>query len=273
MTHKNYWNLLDLNGYQRKLRYLHGIEMEYFLLDKDLNPVKNNKNLMDLVEKVFPFIKNKLKNNKTYQRKVRKIGIADNQILKERSNKRDAKKIKTIFLKYKQDSYATNEMPIDIVGKDTNVGTGGFITLELVTPPCCNIKELTWWVKTLIKSSKKACKELNLNFILNAGHPKIENNFCGEHHHIGILNEKERLKIYNLSRLFIPLLSILSYSHFQKTNNVNIDLKDDLFQTKISNQFIRGTRLKKTNQIKPVAPLKNLKKEEFSKKIGLNQYY
>ncbi|MBD3215500.1 MAG: hypothetical protein GF311_23015 [Candidatus Lokiarchaeota archaeon] len=270
MVHNNFWNLLEIHGNYNKFRYLHGVEMEYFLLDQDFSPVKNNRDLKSLVKKTFPLIKEKLEKNKKFNNKVLNLGISTDKLLKNRDNERDSKKIKTIYIQYKQDYYNVETSPIDIIGKDTHIGTGSFITLELVTPPCCSANELTWWIKTLISSTLEACERLGFRILLNAGHPKIENNFCGEHHHIGIANENQRLKTYNVLRWFLPLLSIFSYSHFQNNKNQQMNLQEDLFQTKISNQFIRCVRLKNTNQIKPVAPLENLDKKEFSEKIGIN---
>lgn len=270
MKHQNYWNLLELEGESKKFKYLHGIEMEYFLLDKDLSPVKSNKPLKALVDEAFPLVKDKIKANKKYQEKVKKLGIGSYDTLKHRSSDRDLKKIRTIFLEYQQKDYDLKSNEIDILGKDTNIGTGGFITLELVTPPCCCVNELKWWLKTLLKSTIIACKTLDLELLFNAGHPKIKRNYCGEHHHVGIPYEDQKLKIYNIMRLFLPLISIFTYSHFEDPKNQKLNINQHVFSTKISNQFIRGSRLKNTNQIKPVAPLNNLNKEEFSQKIGLN---
>ena len=267
----NSWNLIETQGDSQDFRYLHGVEMEYFLLDGNFNPVSKNEKLKDLINEVYGIIKLKLKRNPVYEEKVLNIEIGTEEKLKYRDNKKDIDKIQTIFVEYGQPNY--NDFisePIDIIGKDTNIGTGNFITLELVTPPCANVKELTWWIDTLIFSTQTACRSLHLQFLMSAGHPNIDKNFCGEHHHIGAKNADQRMKIHNLMRIFLPYLSVLSYSHFQKPGNQEIDIKENIFETKVSNQFIRGWRLSQTSQIKPACPIFNMNRKDFADSMALD---
>ncbi|MHA1336080.1 MAG: hypothetical protein ACTSPW_10045 [Promethearchaeota archaeon] len=268
--HKNFWNLIELKGDSQQFKYLHGVEMEYFLLDKNFKPVKDNSKFINLILKAMKKIQNKIDSNKIYKKKITELDIGTEEILKERGNEKDRNKIQTVYIKYEQNNKEFG--PIDIIGRDTNIGTGGFITLELVTPPCANVKELSWWIQTIIFSTLEACNEMDLNFLMCSGHNNIRNNYCGEHHHIGISNLYERKKVYNVLRLFLPYLSVLSFSYFNPddmSKNLPISIKSNIFETKVSNQFIRGCRLKNTNQIKPVPPLKSSRKEDFAKDVGL----
>lgn len=268
MAKSNYWNLVEIFGESNKFQYLHGVEMEYFLQNSNFQPMNNNNKFKKLIEETYKIIEPKILNSE-YSKKVINIGIGTEEILRARANKKDFKKVKTIFVEFEQKKYDNFKSdPIDIVGKDTNIGTGSFITLELVTPPCSSVKELTWWLETILFSTHAACNKLGLKFFLLAGHPEIEKNYCGEHHHIGVKDIQKRIKIYNVLRLFLPYLSILTYSYFDHPGNKNIEIQDDIFKTKISNQFIRCWRLKNTNQIKPIAPQNSLNKRDFAKNIN-----
>jgi len=264
----NHWNLIEVFGESNKFQYLHGVEMEYFLQDSNFQPMNDNNKFKKLIEETYKIIEPKIRNSE-YSKKVINIGIGTEEILRSRTNKKDFKKLKTIFVEIEQKNYDNFKSdPIDIVGKDTNIGTGSFITLELVTPPCSSVKELKWWLETILFSTYAACNKLGMKFFLLAGHPEIDKNYCGEHHHIGVKDIQKRIKIYNVLRLFLPYLSILSYSYFENPGNKNIDIQDDIFKTKISNQFIRCCRLKNTNQIKPIAPQNSLNKRDFAKNIN-----
>ena len=271
MIKTNYWNLLDTYGDTKDFTYLHGVEMEYFLLDDNFQPVNNHEKLKQLIEETYKIIKPKIKSNTKYGNKVLKIEIGTEAKLKLRPNKKDKDKIKTIFIEIRQKNHGLSKVgPIDIIGRDTNPGTGNFITLELVTPPCANVKELKFWVKTILFSTQEACVKLNLRFLLMAGHPSIKNNYCGEHHHIGIKNINKRIKIFNILRVFLPYLTVLSFSCFENPKNKHLDIEEDKFKTKISNQFIRGWRLKNTSQIKPIGPLKGMTKQDFAQSVNLD---
>ncbi len=270
MKKTNYWNLLDTYGDTKDFKYLHGVEMEYFLLDENFQPVNSNEKLKQLVDETYKIIKYKMGSDSKYWHKIVNIEIGTETKLKLRPNKKDINKIKTIFIEIEQKKYGLMSGPIDIIGKDTNLGTGNFITLELVTPPCANVKELKFWLKTILFSTQEACDKINLKFLLLAGHPSIEKNYCGEHHHIGINDINKRIKIYNVLRLFLPYLTVLSFSYFEKPKNRYLEIQEDEFKTKINNQFIRGWRLKNTSQIKPIAPFKGTTKQEFAQSVSLD---
>ncbi len=245
--------------------------MEYFLLDENFQPVDSNEKLKDLIDETYEIIKLKIESDTKYCYKVLNFEIATESKLKLRPNKKDKDKIKTIFIEIRQKKHGLNNSgPIDIIGKDTNLGTGNFITLELVTPPCANVKELKFWLKTILFSAQEACDRKNLKFLLLAGHPSIEKNYCGEHHHIGIKDTTKRIKIFNVLRLFIPYLTILSFSYFENPGNKPLEIHKDIFKTKINNQFIRGVRLKNTAQIKPIAPFWGTTKQDFAESVNLD---
>jgi len=267
----NYWNLLDTYGDTKDFKYLHGVEMEYFLLDENFQPVDNNEKLTELIDETYKIIKLKIDTDTKYCNKILNLEIGTEAKLKLRPNNKDKDKIKTIFIEIRQKKHGlSRSAPIDIIGKDTNLGTGNFITLELVTPPCANVKELKFWLKTILFSTQEACNKIGLKFLLLAGHPSIEKNYCGEHHHIGIKDTTRRIKIFNVLRLFIPYLTILSFSYFEKPKNKHLEIQEDEFKTKINNQFIRGVRLKNTAQIKPVAPFLGTTKHDFAESVNLD---
>ncbi|MHA1684241.1 MAG: hypothetical protein ACTSUE_25110 [Promethearchaeota archaeon] len=262
----NFWNLTDLRVKPRKFRYLHGIEMEYFLLDEKFDPENDNSIYKVMIQNIFEILLDLIQDKPEYEEKITVMAIADEGRLKNREHgKRDIKKTKTIYLKYKQEQFSKEFGPIDVVGKDTNIGSGAYITLELVTPPCESVEELTWWLSTIQKATILGTRATNLNVVPIASHPNLETNaFCGEHHHVGIENHEERFKVYNLLRLFLPLMSVLSFTSFMPSS-LPIEIQNDIFKTRVNNQFIRCNRLKETNQMGSVCPVHEDSKELFAR--------
>jgi len=265
----NYWNLLDVKGDNKNFPYLHGIEMEYFILDKYYKPIATNQKIKDLVSLFYEYIIKKIDSNQEYRKKVKLIELCNKSKLEFRNEKDDIKKFQTVLVEYYQPEY-NKRVSVDIIGKDTNIGTGGFITLELVTPPCSNVKELKWWIKSIFNTTLEACRDQNMKILPIASNPWIENNFCGEHHHIGIPNKNHRVKIYNIMRLFLPLLSIMSYSSFEVKDVISFELKNNFINTKFPN-CTRSYRLSQTHQLGPIPPIINFDINEFSKNTGLSQ--
>ncbi|TFF87695.1 MAG: hypothetical protein EU549_04255, partial [Promethearchaeota archaeon] len=267
----NFWNLLDTSGEIKKLPYLHGVEMEYFILDDNYKPITKNEKLISLVEHFYDIIQGKIKSDSKFKKKINSLDLCNKSKLREREHSDDIKKVQTVSIEYRQPNYNYKPQPIDIIGKDTNIGTGGFITLELVTPPCSSIEELRWWIKSIFNSTLEGCKKLRIKFLPIASHPKIKKNFCGEHHHIGIKNMKDRIKVYNTMRLFIPLISILTFTSFDKQIHRSMDnINKEFIETKFPN-CIRSLRLNQTSQIQPIPPIfKNHDIESFAKDVGLN---
>ncbi|MHA1756434.1 MAG: hypothetical protein ACTSVV_06675, partial [Promethearchaeota archaeon] len=196
MRKKNYWNLFETPGDEKTLPFLHGIEMEYFLLDSDFKPITDVDIFIKLVQNFFHVLSEKIEKERWIKSKVKEMKFESIDDLKKRYECNNCyKKISTVSIKYKQKKIDINK--IDIIGKDTNTSTNNF-TLELVTPPCSSVKELTWWVHNLLKITYLECKKLHLSFLPLASNPSIDDNFCGEHHHIGINLSSERKKIYNV---------------------------------------------------------------------------
>ncbi|MHA1384606.1 MAG: hypothetical protein ACTSR3_12700 [Candidatus Helarchaeota archaeon] len=265
----NYWNLIDIKGDGIDFPYLHGIEMEYFLLDNNFEPVNDNELLEKIVKNNYRQFDELFKQNSMIKNKIVSFDLERKEDLRMRVSDEEAyKKICTISIRYKQKKYNLISELIDIVGKDTHFGN--FITLELVTPPCDSIIELKWWLFALLKVTHESCKKFGLNFLNLASHPKIPSNFCGEHHHIGIPNKNQRLKIYNVMRYFLPLLSIISYNSFPPVLPIKLDFDKRIQDIRFSNQIIRSYRLKNTQQIKPVPPIENFYLDDFAKKSGLD---
>jgi len=243
--------------------------MEFFLLANDFTHCNDN----DLYKKTLNdayIILNKTRSNyPEYASKIKQVRVAGEEELQKRTRSDDIKKTTTIYVEYKQNGLHRSVFT-DIIGKDTNLGTGTFTTIELVTPPCESIKELSWWVGILIKSMLEACKKNKLYFLPIASHPDLDNYFCGEHHHIGIRDPGERLKIYNVMRFFLPILSILSYSSFQKDEAITKQADQDIFKARPSNQNTRSKRLSRTQQIKAVPELSRMNRTEFASALKLS---
>jgi len=260
----NNWDMIRTLGDSKPFRFLHGIEIEYFLLDENYHPTNRKEKLEALIRNIFQKIKNDLKTNEKIRKKIKSIAFEDRDSLNARGNKDDAQKICTISVQYRQNKFNFTSKKIDIVGKDTHLGTGGFITLELVTPPCADVEELVWWLKTLQHTTLTACKELKLHFFPMASHPAVKDNYCGEHHHIGVPDKKNRLKIYNTIRYFLPILSVMSYTSFSPEIPENLDFRHGFNEIKMNNQVIRSIRLTNTSQIRPVPPINVFSLKKFA---------
>ncbi|MHC1591227.1 MAG: hypothetical protein ACXQS8_04015 [Candidatus Helarchaeales archaeon] len=106
------------------------------------------------------------------------------------------------------------EVTIEIFGRDGNVASITYI-LEVVTPPCTHLDELTWWLKTLFTVAEEVMVPSNL-YLLSTGIPSSIHEYLrglsyADHHHMNAFKDDlERKKIYNMFRNFIPHLIALS---------------------------------------------------------------
>ncbi|MHA1130945.1 MAG: glutamate-cysteine ligase family protein, partial [Candidatus Helarchaeota archaeon] len=102
---------------------------------------------------------------------------------------------------------------IDIFGRDGNVASITYI-LEVVTPPCTYLDELVWWCQRLTGLAELVMpKQL---FVVSTGFNPLQREYYrgvsfGTHFHMGnFKDEKEKYKVYNMIRNFIPHLVALT---------------------------------------------------------------
>ncbi|NVM28200.1 MAG: hypothetical protein HWN65_05110 [Candidatus Helarchaeota archaeon] len=102
---------------------------------------------------------------------------------------------------------------IEIFGRDGNVASITYI-LEVVTPPCTHLDELVWWCQRLVAISEMVIpKEL---FLISTGFNPLQREYYrglsfGTHYHLGSFKDnKEKIKVYNVIRNFIPHLVALT---------------------------------------------------------------
>ncbi|MBD3230962.1 MAG: hypothetical protein GF329_22475 [Candidatus Lokiarchaeota archaeon] len=112
-------------------------------------------------------------------------------------------------------SYKLNGDPIDIeiFGRDGNVAAITYI-LECVTPPCIYVEELTWWAQQVLLIAELVLpKEL---FLISSGFNPLQKEYfrgltMADHNHMGSFkNDKQKIKVYNMFRNFLPHILALS---------------------------------------------------------------
>ena len=198
------------------LEFTHGIETEYFLVDKKGRKLSHAEfgdtynslislNLIRALEDEIP---------KFYSNKISAVKMG-----RSKSSTFDA-----LFLNYNIRDYSVKT---ELVSVDRNVVE--WPLLELATPPCESLYELAWWSTAIYKLVNNRLEKMGNHFhIIPFGvHPfeKIENitqgeSFptCGEHHHIkvvenGNLSQDDRTRFtnfYHLVRFFTAYLILLS---------------------------------------------------------------
>jgi len=199
----------------QELEFTHGIEVEYFLVDRagkklshaDFGEVYNSI-LSDVLIYALEGVP------RFYAEKVSSIEIGPSK-----SSTYDA-----LYINYKARGRTAKT---ELVSVDRNVAEWPLV--ELASPPCESLFELGWWSSTLL-----ALINARLNYLGNKNHlmafgvnpyEKVENitqsdSFptCGEHHHIKLIeqntmNLNERAfftNFYHLVRLLTPYLILLS---------------------------------------------------------------
>ncbi|NVM54152.1 MAG: hypothetical protein HWN66_10665 [Candidatus Helarchaeota archaeon] len=102
---------------------------------------------------------------------------------------------------------------IEIFGRDGNVASITYI-LEVVTPPCTYLDELIWWCQRLVSIAELVLPK-NL-FLISTGLNPVQREYYrglsfGTHYHLGkFKDEKEKIKVYNMIRNFIPHIVALT---------------------------------------------------------------
>lgn len=259
----NYWDFNETVADRKSLLFTHGIEIEYFLLDNDYGFVGNSERFKELVNSFYKIFKKESKTYDLINGRIRKLKLLDQKDLQSRPNgcKDDHKKVSAVSVRYDRG------ITVDIISKDTHMATG-IITVEIVTPPCKSIAELRSWLYLLQKCLREACQKNKLKVLPLASYPE-NNDFCGEHHHLGVIRDW-RLKSYNVIRILIPILMSLSFSSLDFKQTVPRQ-GDSFSSTRFPNQILRSHRLQYTSQIKPVPPLRNLSLNDFAKACGMTR--
>lgn len=102
---------------------------------------------------------------------------------------------------------------IEIFGRDGNVASITYI-LEVVTPPCTYLDELIWWSQRLLSIAELVMPK-NL-FLVSTGFCPMQHEYYrglsfGTHYHMGnFKDDREKKKIYNMIRNFIPHIVALT---------------------------------------------------------------
>lgn len=200
----------------QELEFTHGIEVEYFLVDRegkklshaDFGGVYNSilsESLIKVLEKSVPAF---------YAEKVSSIKIGPSK-----SSTYDA-----LYITYRA---RDSDIKTELISVDRNVVEWPLV--ELATPPCESLYELGWWSSTLLALVSERLNKLgNKNHTMAFGvnpYDKVEDitqsdSFptCGEHHHIKLIEQKtmgldERVfftNFYHLIRFFTAYLILLS---------------------------------------------------------------
>ncbi|MCK4848080.1 MAG: hypothetical protein KAT16_03570, partial [Candidatus Heimdallarchaeota archaeon] len=150
-------------------------------------------------------IKKDKKTPKAISKKIVKIEMKE-------ETKRE-KRLSFIFVHYK---LGKKTIKVNVFGPDPNISQITWL-LELVTPPCEYLEELSFWVDTLYAAalhglSKAKIKTALLPIGLNPMEKRVRSGLtCGEHIHIGVPSYL-RAPIYNMLRNYIPHLIALSTS-------------------------------------------------------------
>ncbi|MEE9152045.1 MAG: hypothetical protein V3U20_09470 [Thermoplasmata archaeon] len=200
----------------QELEFTHGIEVEYFLVDRagkklshaEFGEIYNSilsETLIYALEKSIP---------KFYAEKVSSIKIGPSK-----SSTYDA-----LYINYKTRG---KTVKAELISVDRNVVEWPLV--ELATPPCESLYELGWWSSIVLALANARLNSMgNKNHIMAFGvnpYEKVEDitqsdSFptCGEHHHIKLIEQKtmgldERAfftNFYHLVRFFTAYLILLS---------------------------------------------------------------
>ncbi len=159
---------------------------------------------------------------------------------------RQGRKLPYITVSYRMPGGKTIE--IYAFGPDPNISQITWI-LELVTPPCETMEELGWWINSLYRVALNSLPSgvgiISIGFNPKEAEYRSGVTF-GDHYHIGLPNNKDRLAAYNLLRCFIPHLIALSvnspFINEAPTGSVKIKRAPKVFV--LSQNSVRSLRLK-----------------------------
>ena len=250
MVSKNYM-------FQTPLFFSHGLEIENHLVAAQTGEVLVGNDLLstweDMFSNAFEYLKKIKKDKKTpnaIRKKIVKIEVKE-------ETKRE-KRLSFIFVHYK---LGKKTIKVNVFGPDPNISQITWL-LELVTPPCEYLEELSFWVDTLYAAalhglSKSKTKSALLPIGLNPMETRVRSGLtCGEHHHIGVPSFL-RAPIYNLLRNFIPHLIALSTSSpfLNKQPSSKINLREKNGKQQVISRGVHSYRLMhNTGQMGPNLP-------------------
>lgn len=196
------------------LPFTHGIEIENHLVDIRTGRLITGdillqawKNMFEVAEEFLLDLPNDPTIPIIIKNKIKKIEVAE-------EIKHDHK-LRYISIEYKigDHVFRTNAF-----GPDPNLSQITWL-LELVTPPCNSLEEIRYWIETLYTAANLGLSILGIK-LLPIGINPLEEQFrsglsCGEHHHIGNLNQEDKIAAYNLLRNYVPhLISLTANSPF-----------------------------------------------------------
>ncbi|MHA1947886.1 MAG: glutamate-cysteine ligase family protein, partial [Candidatus Hodarchaeales archaeon] len=239
------------------LFFSHGIEIENHLVAAQTGEVLVGNDLLstweDMFSNAFEYLKKIKKDKKTPRAITKKIvKIEAKEVIKRE------KRLSFIFVHYK---LGKKTIKVNVFGPDPNISQITWL-LELVTPPCEYLEELSFWVDTLYAAalhglSKSKTKSALLPIGLNPMETRVRSGLtCGEHHHIGVPSFL-RAPIYNLLRNFIPHLIALSTSSpfLNKQPSSKINLREKNGKQQVISRGVHSYRLMhNTGQMGPNLP-------------------
>lgn len=173
--------------------------------------------------------------------------------------KQDKAKNDAVHVSYEMPDGTVGEFPV--IGKDSHV-TFETNILEIQTPPCQYLKELEWWLYTVFRLSSEAIEEMGigLNIVstgLNPVEEYVKGVSFGDHHHIGVKDEHQRIAAYNMLRNFLPhFIALSANSPLENATDKVVDIKFNPKNSIISRLEPLSIRLEKnTGQLALVPEL------------------
>ncbi len=189
-----------------KLPFTQGVEMEVQVVDEKGRLLQGGRLVRvwdHLMKNAANILQKTVSREKGLDFTSKILGVT----LKEKE--RRGRRLPYVVVSYKTDK---GRIEVDVFGPDPNVSQITWI-LELVTPPCESMEELSWWIKTLYKVAFAALpRGYNL---ISIGFNPLEEEYrsgvtFGDHYHIGVNDGKEKAAVYNMIRAFIPHLIALT---------------------------------------------------------------
>ncbi len=240
---------------ETELFFTHGIEIENHLVSKATGEVLVGNDLLITWEEMFNKAAEylaKLKKDKKIPsyiaKKIVKIEVKE-EVKRE-------KRLSFVFIHYR---LGKKVIPINCFGPDPNIPQLTWI-LELVTPPCNFLEELSFWIDTLYSAALYGLSKSDVALLpmgLNPMEKRVRSGLtCGEHHHIGVPSYF-RAPVYNLIRNYVPHLIALSASSpfLDQSPSRPVMIKESNGREQIIGRCIHSYRLlNNTGQMGPNIP-------------------
>ncbi|MHA1505795.1 MAG: glutamate-cysteine ligase family protein [Candidatus Asgardarchaeia archaeon] len=250
-----------------KFPYTQGIEVELAITKRDGSWIYER----DFIEKFKEIIRNA---GSLIKKKVKEAPPYISEKVKDFRFVVLEKKGFTFRIKYKLGEKANW---YDVISRDPNISRT-FI-LEIATPPCEYLEELSWWLFTILNAVNSSIKTKSPYLLIACGLNPTQKYSVGlsfgEHHHIGCKDRNLRIAIYNMIRNFIPHLIALSVnSPFEegRTTDDRIFMRGNKL---VAPRCVRSIRLMRNDhQLGPSSPLyyvpylREYDKESFVRVVG-----